>query len=88
MMDNIEGIEILKKNTAGNYVSYVPQTIYTLTGMPIGWDIMIPLKRIPPKISNFFNNFVEVRRFCLKDDFSKNQYFFKATSGIFFEVLY
>ena len=46
-MGNIEDIEILKKNTAGNYVGYVPQTIYTLTGMPIGWDIMVPLKRLP-----------------------------------------
>ncbi|MCX5814899.1 MAG: hypothetical protein NTX75_01470 [Proteobacteria bacterium] len=87
-MGTIEGIEILKNYTAGNYVGYFPQTIYTLTGMPIGWDTMVPLKRIPLKISNFFNNFVEVRRFCLKDDFSKNQYFFKATSGKFFEVLY
>lgn len=87
-MGTIEGIEILKKNTAGNYVGYVPQTIYTLTGMPIGWDGMVPLKRIPPKISNFFTYFDEVRRFRLKDDFSKNQYFIKATSGNYFEVLY
>jgi len=70
------------------YQGYCPNTIYEIRGIPMGWEEMKPLKRIPPKISYFLYNFTEVRRFPFKDEKTRNQYFVKSNSGKFFEVLY
>ena len=83
-------IDILKENITGTHEGYILQTVYDIPVSPIGWDIMKPLLRIPRKISYYFhrNKISEIRRFDLKDDFSKNQYFIKAKDGKFYEAIY
>ncbi len=72
-----------------NRVGLVPNTIYDIKGAPLGWEDMKPI-RITSKISAYFERALikEVRRFKLKDDISRNQYFMKLTDGTFVEVLY
>ncbi len=80
---------LLRKHP-NNRVGFMPQTIYDIAGMPLGWEEMEPLQRIPGKISCYFEKSLikEIRRFRINNDYSKNQYFMKLSDDTFVEVLY
>ena len=84
-MDNL-----LTKTIPGSYRGYYLKEYYKLASEPIGWAEMSRLKRIPPKITTFVNKAVieEIRRYNLKDDYTKNQYFLKTKDNRFFELIY
>lgn len=83
-------ISILKEKITGTHEGYVLQTVFDIQGLPIGWESMKSLLRIPRKISYYFkrNKIAEIRRFDLQDDFSKNQYFIRDKEGNFYEAIY
>lgn len=82
--------ELLKETLKGRYVGNELSEIHELTCEPIGWEEMKRFKRIPRKIGYFIKKelIAELRRFPLKDDFSRNQYFIRTPAGKFFELTY
>ena len=81
---------ILKKELKGNYVGYELQSIYPSDDKPFEYDDCRKLKRIPRKISYFFDKskISEVR----KTDYAKleidNYYLIKTTKDKYVMAIY
>ena len=81
--------DIIIKNPKGNYEGYLLQTIFDYVEIPMGWDSLKILKKIPRKVSYFLDKskIKEVRRTDYKNQVD-NVYFVKLLDDTFLELVY
>lgn len=80
---------VLIENPKGNYDGFLLQAIFEYIEIPMGWDSLKVLKRIPRKVSYFLDKdkIKEVRRTTYKNQL-ENVYFVKLLDDTFLELIY